>query len=832
MSLLCVEERRAASYGKSVVSSPQRSSPSLEPPLFATEQANVLDLIENYLPKRAERSQRQMIDLEKRMALVARVFSKNYELDVIPSPAGGWACGIDPKLIEEVGEYIIGKRADIDSLPKQAFEPKQILYDAEDLKSKDEDEIMGVLRHEVGHANNTDYKLFFKGQRQAFDEGYLPTSWAGIANALEDPWVNNIEIAGSEVVRKKMSKLYSAHSAEVIEKINTQPITRQLGLNIIYYWLTGTSIPTLKNPEVLRVFADIKPAVDKFFAGKSAAQNFETLKHNIWPQYKPLEKKATENEELKELARSLSGNDLGRNTTARPQNGSSPSAGGASQTDKNSTGNAQETSNKTREGLIRRIVKAIKRRLGWGGPGQETKEEKQARDVIKHATQGTAQRLRDDLNRELEKQEHDLQKTDEKLNKQGEASGNLPDDIDLDKLPMPLVDELKRVKDTLPHEAKEALQKIARSILDRKQSEAATNNGSKGMEGSVDEKSGLRIVNFKKPPPPEEIEQISEKIQALAEADQAEETQAQSEARAAQLQEQREQPARDKRERELAEMKKAGFEEDEAQLYMRFLDFEGAMKSRIEAFIKSLHRYLPKKEEFIQEGEYFTGNTVDRRAIARRIPTGDLRIYQRPEVIESDEPRMFVKLIIDNSGSMAGKKMEESLKTAIFWGRVLKRFHIPFSITFFGSHTTDIMKFGQDYDDARYRVKPRLLTEGTAEGGWTDLGAPLTTAKNEMAAAKRRFPQCHGAIFVISDSGANRGLIGQPLQLLIKELQRSYTVMNFILSSERSEIHDARSYFGDSNVVAPKSFSHLPDEAFSVLRITLDRVLRMYQPRR
>lgn len=149
-----------------------------------------------------KRSAGEVAELKRKIGLIARVFSKTYDLGVYPSPQGGWCCSIDEQHMEEIDRYLHGEVQTLDALPTDALKPKKIFYDVSDVEEKmTDDEVIGVTRHEIGHVNHSDFRLLLEGQRQAMDEGYLATSWASISNALEDPRVNNLEIAGSDVVR-------------------------------------------------------------------------------------------------------------------------------------------------------------------------------------------------------------------------------------------------------------------------------------------------------------------------------------------------------------------------------------------------------------------------------------------------------------------------------------------------------------------------------------------------------------------------------------------------------------------------------------------------------
>jgi hypothetical protein len=758
---------------------------------------------------KVNRSPAEIQEIKEKIGLIARVFSRNYDLTVVPSPMGGWACSLNPRAVEGIEKYLRGEITSMDEIPDEEFRPKQILYDAKEIVDRPEDEVIGIIRHEVGHANNTDYKLFIKGQRLAMDEGYMPTSWAEIFNALEDPWVNNKEIAGSDVVREKIGKLYEGWIEEVDANINTQPVTRQLGLNIIHHWLTGENIPSLKDKKVLDTFEKIKPHAEEYFKAATAQDNFDNLKNNIWDTYKELESKAIDDEKLKELARQLGDSDLGK-----PQE---PQEGGKGQ------GSGQQQD----KGLLSKIRKS----LGLGGDEEGEGEPSQEKQNLEREAQSKAgSDLKKKLAKELGQQEKEQKDVGEKLEQQGKEGAGLPEDIDLSKLPQDVREALEKIAEQLSEQAKRELEKEAKENLDKKQAQDAKKHQPKSFEMKKDKKTGQYVATPKRAPSEKEIEKIKEQIEefnqeidqrSAAESAQQTQTEAQNEQERARQLEQ---------ELERQDMLKNGFEEDEKDLYRKFKELENTMQQRISNFLKILDKYLPKKETYEYGGEHYTGTKLNKKAITKRAPIKDYRIYERRDIVESTEPRMFVELLIDNSGSMSGTKMEESLKTAIFWSRVLRRFEIPFAVKFFGDQVLDVMKFDDDYDDPKKKIKPKLVRSADASGGSTDMGSPLQRANDEMTTAKRKYTGSYGAVFVISDSGANSGKTGAALREYIETMQKHYLVMNFILSQSPGEIAQAKELFGENNVVAPARFEDLPDESFKVLRVTLERILKIYKP--
>jgi len=756
-----------------------------------------LDIFGTPEQKPGKRTPEEVRELKRVIGLIARVFSKTYDLGVYPSPQGGWCCSIDDEHLEIINEYLTGKLDSLDALPPDALKPKKMYYDVSDIEGEmADDEVIGVTRHEIGHVNHSDFRLLLEGQRFAMDEGYLSTSWAGISNALEDPRVNNLEIAGSDVVRDKMTKLYRKWTAETVSKITTQPVTHQLGLALIYYWLTEKEMPGISDKKVLDAFEKIKPHADRYFLSDDAGEAHEILRTDIWPIYKTLEQKALSDEQMKELMRKISGSSLG---DSKRQLGTGGGSGDVM---------AQIA------GQIKKILDGAKR--GKKSPGD---------DMGNSVGGDVGARVAD----EMKRQEKNCANRDEDLEKRNKATGLVPDDISLEDVDSDLLKELQKAIDGLSREQKKQLEKDAREQLDTKQAQSVNTKNPKIIQMEKDPDSGLHIPKIKgvDKAKAKKIEDQVDAFNELLNRQKAQEDAAAEEVAAARAAAEEEAK---RKATELADMIRQGFDANDLDLYRAFRQMEREMEGYIASFMKLLDQYLPKKDEVQYDGEFYSGKKVNKKAVVRRAPVNDSRFFKRRNVVESPDPKMFVTLLIDKTTSMQGQKMRESLKTAVFLARVLQRFNIPFAISFFGAKPDSVMELGQDYDDPKHGIKPALMRKGVATDGSTDLATPLEATIKTMTDARRMYPGCHGGIFVISDSGANAGpRTGAALGEWIREQQKRYTIVNLLLSKNMSDRNEANTLFGEQNVVQSEDFTDLPKQAFNVLRVLLIRILKTYK---
>lgn len=713
-------------------------------------------------PERDEAERRRLLE---KVVLIARVFSKNYQMDVIPSPMGGWACTIDEETIAKVDKFLRGERATINDIPQEEFRAETILYNSGDIASTPEQEVLGVLRHEVGHALHSDFRAFFNGQKLAKDEGVLPSTWALVHNALEDTWINELESSDSEVVRDNIRKRCERSTTELIENVASLPKTEQLALSFIHHWLRGGAIPGIEDKEVLEAFERLKPAAERYARGRSSAANFELLKKQIWPEFKRFEEKAIEDQAIQSMA----SQDDGDGDGAGSGQGSSGSGG-----------------------------------AGGSGPSGPSPAGASAAAASVPPPSSSRQQQPDPSPSESDgSPAEDQQPSEEELRAAAERFAQLPD------------------------EQKEKLLEAAREELDERQAKALEKLLPKLLKVARDEKSGLHLTSFAGPAGGEDVEKAKSEIEPLAQAKQSEEKAAQ-EAAAKQEQARSERTAKQLREEETKrDMLKNGFGEYESSHYQRFKGFEDSVRGIVKDFMRALGPHLPKHRTFEYEGESYFGTRLDLKDLPLRAPIEDWRIYKKRQACDAEEPRLFVSIALDNTGSMSGTKMEESLKTVLFLGRVLQDFDIPFSIRLFGERVTKIKEFRQDYDLPSQRIKPTLVRSCDASGEYTNIGSALQEIDQEMAQARRRYPESQGLVLVVSDSGANSGLTGQALANLVKDIQGRCLVQSFLLSDSNSEKREAEAQFGAENVIAVSKFPELPREAFRVLRSTFSRVFKL-----
>jgi len=242
------------------------------------------------------------------------------------------------------------------------------------------------------------------------------------------------------------------------------------------------------------------------------------------------------------------------------------------------------------------------------------------------------------------------------------------------------------------------------------------------------------------------------------------------------------------------------------------------MYSQIRIFKQAIEKVIPRKSEGVYEGGFFSGTKFDRRDLVRKAPLGNEQFHMRQVEKPIGEPRLFVGLLVDNSGSMGGEKMEEARKTVIFFAKTCRDMGAPFMVSAFGSDAEIIKNFRQDFDNPAEKIKPKIIDATSANAPSTNLYAGINVTIEAMNEERRRLRDSHGLIFVITDGGANTGITGNELKTYIEENKGRLTFKAFGFPGTQGFLNG---YFGSSNCVYPKGFEDLPDEAFRLLRTTL-----------
>lgn len=783
----------------------------------------------------SDKSEQSRYEKNRLIAHVGRVFARSYDIQVLPSRQKGvWATSLDPKVNNEVMKYIEGERSTLDDLPSESFKATQILYDAESAQDMSWDEINTILHHEAGHAKYTDFKLMFEGQRGAKDEGHLPTSFWLTWEGIEDPRVNVLEGEESPAID---NMIRTNQGNDLQKRITESPLTDrpymlQFAYESFHRWLHGKGIPELAQTEVGRLGELAAPLLDQYFHNTDVGER-KLLQQKIWDIAKVLEKKDLEDEKKRQMAQQK-GMKGQKSQSGSGEGQGQQSEGQGQQSEGQQSG--EQSSGGQGEGAGAPHIPGGKNQKQGGGAtssqdqketGQGSKDNGQKKDLmnrLKSIFGGQKGQEKDSKKgNDEEAVSHDISKPTEKPK---------PERIDLSQF---TEDQLKELKDAIDHltpEERAALEKKAREALDELQKEALEKTLNKTSKLEKNKKTGEYEV---KPQLADEGDQkhSSEDYQKILNAVESQEkAEAEAEEQARRQQEEILRQIEAQR-REILEMEKAGFDpETEREKYLIYKRLEDSMYSNIRNFKQAIEKVIPRKSEGRYEGGFFSGPKFDRREIVRKAPMDDERFHLRQVERPTGAPRLFVGLVVDNSGSM-DVKMDQARKTMIFFAEVCKEMGIPFMSVAFGDNAKTIKDFKQDFDNPAERCKPSIIDCTDASAGSTNLHAGIKVVIEGMNEGRRQYSDSHGIIFVITDGGANRGLTGEALRDYVEENRGRLTFKAFGLSGsagERQQIQQYLNlYFGESNCAYPQRFEDLPDEAFRLLRTNLIQFKRFIQ---
>ncbi len=759
--------------------------------------------------------------LERNRLIVhlARVFSRRYDIAVRPSGTKGlWATGFDKKTDKEFKAYMEGERATLDDLPPEAFVPKTIMYDEEGAQKMSLEEITTILHHEAGHAKYSDFRSMIEGQKQAKDEGNLATSFWLTFEGIEDPRVNNLEGEESPAIDRQIRKNQAKDFQDRITEspLSQRPKMLQFAYNSCYYWLHGEAIPELKDTDVGKAGELAKPLLEQYFQNTDPVQR-KILQRQIWDIAKGLEEKDLEDEKKRQTAqkKGMKGN------KGQPQQGGQGESQGQSSEGEgeNSAPPAIPGGSGNNEGA----------QSQEGGDQQKSGKKKNSKQDSKKSKKTSQKnfldRLRDTiLGKKPEEDSAGDDKQNSKQDEKEEGKSKEKERPDLSQLTEEQLREIEEAINQLSPQERAELEKKAREIIDDLQKGALEKELGKTLKLEKNKETGEWEVKPQFADEKTATEGEGEYKKALGVVEAKEKADSEREEGERRRMEQIQRELELKR-REKIEMEKAGFDENEREKFLLYQKLEDAMYPFVRNFRQAIEKVIPRRKEPVYEGGYFSGPKFDKRDLVRKAPLGDEQFHMRQTEKPIGEPRLFIGLLVDNSGSMGGKKQEEARKTVIFFAKVCRDMGIPFMAGSFGSDAKVIKQFKQDFDNPAEKIKPKIIDSTNAREGSTNMHAGLKVTIDAMNLERRKLMDSHGLVFVITDGGANAGLTGNALKTYIEENRGRLTFKAFGLSgsaSERSGIQNfLNNYFGEGNCAYPEGFTNLPDEAFRVLRVNL-----------
>jgi hypothetical protein len=723
--------------------------------------------------------------LRKRIVEVARAFSRNYKLKILPSEEKRWCLGIDQDAAAAVKDFDDGKRDTILNLEAGKFRPGAILYNIDDLALAPEKRLFARLRHEATRACESDLRYLFEGFKQAERRSQTGVPFGLLHTTCEEARIFQREAGSSTAALEALRTAMQDRLAEIRTRIDQQPLLEQFCLNLLYgFGLQGKPLPEIKDSRVIEASERVRPAFERYLLSNNQAANLKSVEQELWPEAQKLDELSVADELERQVAERLN--------------------------------QVAQIEHKFQKGMWTRTLNGL-RRVVFMKP-RRFKPPPEMNELFE-----ISERCGGRLHRSALRENFAVQAADAALFARHCESGHcesagLRQALDLARIESDRP-AFRQILQALDPAERSRMEQQARAAIRGNQSELLKRQLPIGIDLKTEpetSQSHLELIT----PSPDEIQQQEERIKDLLRDIQPETNQSSA---AAPEPDYQARGAAIRQELQHRELSRQGFNDQERELYESFKALERSLIHRLDRFLEELRPMLPKRRGYdFGTDLHYTGSRLNKTAVVRRAPIQDTQFWQRRVTVDSPAPCMFVTLLIDNSPSMNDRgKIEEARKTAIFWARALKELGIPFAIKYFGGRTFDLKSFQQDYDDPVCRIKPALISKLDASTGSTDIGQPLQRAETDMAAEQRRLRDFFGAVFVISDGEANCGLTGEALKNYISLLRKKYVVMNFMLASSPQELTAACYYFGERNVIAPQSFDRLPADSIRILRKVL-----------
>ena len=225
----------------------------------------------------------------------------------------------------------------------------------------------------------------------------------------------------------------------------------------------------------------------------------------------------------------------------------------------------------------------------------------------------------------------------------------------------------------------------------------------------------------------------------------------------------------------------------------------------VESLKRKFQRLMPMEEE-LYGGKHLHGKRLNTKSLSVEVPIRRGKVFQRIEMPERKV--LCFKLLMDVSSSMKREeKIQNALKALVLVSETLYQLGMPFSIDIFSDNVQRLKTFEEDYG----RTKGRLLNLLENLGGTTDIGKALLFSSEDL---ERYAKENHikGVLIVFSDGEPTRGLKGQELKALVREIRGKHPLVGVGVGQVRNYVEE---YF-DKGSIRIESVSKLP-LAFSFL---------------
>ena len=575
------------------------------------------------------------------------------------------------------------------------FKANVVRVDPVDLLNKPMDYLRFVISHEGGHR---------RVSRTEFipQETWRQPGFSFLMNAIEDPRDNNFVAENYPKFREQMDLAYNMDldlenksKEKAKEKLGYQPRFMQAGFEYIKQWFLEqkgeeSSISELLPDEVKEV----------------VAKTLESARASWWTY--PSRVEADQDEEfIKRYAEASYKINLEK---IWPE--------------------FQKLVEKDMEDQkTQELLDDMQQEQGEGGGNglpQELKdkltpeEQKELEEAIDKAIEDAKSKQEQESQQGQQGQEGQGEEPGDAQGEPEEGAGQKGRPIDLDSLSPELKQKIKEYIDSLPEDKKEELKQRARKAISDFEKEL-----DEEIEGKMSEN------------PDKKSEDESENSELSEQEDSPEVSTIPQQAPSPELEKYREMIAESLKKDENV------YEEQRREV----LDVINSLENDLrEIFVaRRMHAW---------KGGFKAGKRIDiKRRIqekAKEVSAMESRAWEKREL--PSEKDYAISLLVDLSGSMQGKKIEETFKAVIVLAEVLNRFSIQTEILGFNDRIYEYQKFGEAITRQIRENMGGMLrevndTSGTGRARWNDDGWALTQTSERLGKqkAKEKF------IIVLSD---------------------------------------------------------------------------------
>ncbi len=234
----------------------------------------------------------------------------------------------------------------------------------------------------------------------------------------------------------------------------------------------------------------------------------------------------------------------------------------------------------------------------------------------------------------------------------------------------------------------------------------------------------------------------------------------------------------------------------------------------VEALKRKLVKLMPQEEEN-WSGKHFFGRRIDNKSLSVEAPLGRGRIYMRRQ--QPIRKELSFKLLIDISSSMKREdKMGNAIKALILFSEVIESLRMPFSIDVFSDRVFRLKEFSEDYRSVKWKIVELFHMLG----GGTNLEKALLYSYEDVQSfcLKRGIKGC---IVVFSDGEPTRGLRGQELKNLIRQIKARIPIIGIGVGIERNYSE----YYFEGSAIRIKNLSDLPKAFTRIIENQARRLL-------